>query len=373
MAPLWAQRCCHPWPTHPLAATAAGSLRLICLGGGEGFVPPPSPVRPPLELPHSRWSLWGFHPPRATLPLWECWFPVATQILLPLPGGTLVGFPPLQRPRALPPCPPLRRNCGPFQRTRSPRCCPALPNIHRPGFPAGLSTSPFAPASPHGSPPLPTRRRPQRRLSRCCPRRPSRLPNACPRRFLVSPLPSPPAVCRPNMPPPWSSHPHLSPSRLNTCRSIRRFRLRSLLQPLPSSSTPPPAPTFLAWWPFPRLPPARAVVTIVADAAAVLVSAPRSPLVLPSLFPFLPPPPAPLPPPSLRLLRPLAPPRAPLPPSPAADIARKDKDVGDRTGGGDAIWSVAGGSAPRSKCTSRPLAVVGDGISRPRFLHRPQQ
>ena len=45
----------------------------------------------------------------------------------------------------------------------------------------------------------------------------------------------------------------------------------------------------------------------------------------------------PHPPPSLGLLQPLAPPRAPLPPAPAADITRKDKDVGYWTGGGEAL------------------------------------
>ena len=76
---------------------------------------------------------------------------------------------------------------------------------------------------------------------------------------------------------------------------------------------------------------------------------------------------------SLWLLRPLAPPYAPLPPTLAADIARKDKYVGDRAGGVVACWLVAGGSVPSGKRLSKPLAIVGDGISRPRFLHRPQQ
>ena len=77
--------------------------------------------------------------------------------------------------------------------------------------------------------------------------------------------------------------------------------------------------------------------------------------------------------PSLGILRPLAPPCAPLPPAPAADIARKDKNVGDRTGRGEARWLVAGGSAPHRKCPSGPLAVVRDGISCPLFLHWTQK
>ena len=36
-------------------------------------------------------------------------------------------------------------------------------------------------------------------------------------------------------------------------------------------------------------------------------------------------------------------------------------------------WWREGGSAPRGKIPSRPLAVMGDGISRPLFLHLPQQ
>ena len=57
----------------------------------------------------------------------------------------------------------------------------------------------------------------------------------------------------------------------------------------------------------------------------------RSPLSVPF------PPPCPhSPPPPLRLLRLLAPPRAPLPPDLAANIVRKDKYVGDQTGGVEA-------------------------------------
>ena len=57
----------------------------------------------------------------------------------------------------------------------------------------------------------------------------------------------------------------------------------------------------------------------------------------------------------------------------AANITRRDEDAGNLTGGVVACWSVAGGSAPCRKCPSRPLFVVRDGISRPQFLHCPQQ
>ena len=97
---------------------------------------------------------------------------------------------------------------------------------------------------------------------------------------------------------------------------------------------------------------------------ALLCVAPPPSLVLP---------PSPLTPPplSLGLLCPPALPHASSPPALAANIARRDKDVGNPMGGGEARWSTAGGSALRGKFPSRPLAVVGDGISRPPFLHQP--
>ena len=91
----------------------------------------------------------------------------------------------------------------------------------------------------------------------------------------------------------------------------------------------------------------------------------------PSLFLL----PALLPPPLLSrgLLRLPAPYLAPPPLAPAANIACKDKDVGNWTGRSETIWSAAGGSALRGKSPNSPLAVVGDGISHPWFLHQPQQ
>ena len=84
--------------------------------------------------------------------------------------------------------------------------------------------------------------------------------------------------------------------------------------------------------------------------------------------PILPLSPALLPPSSLGPLRRLALPHAPRPLSLAAAITRREKYVGDQTGGVVARWSVADISAPRGKIPSRSLAVVGDGISRLRFL-----
>ena len=83
--------------------------------------------------------------------------------------------------------------------------------------------------------------------------------------------------------------------------------------------------------------------------------------------------PSPLLPTSLRPLGLLAPPLALLPLALAADIAHKDKDVGDRTGGVVARDSLAGGSAPRGKYPRSPRAVVRDGINRPLLWHLPQQ
>ena len=70
----------------------------------------------------------------------------------------------------------------------------------------------------------------------------------------------------------------------------------------------------------------------------------------------------PSPPSSRGPLRPLAPPLALLLPSLAADIARRDKDVGNRTGRVGALMLLADGSAPCGKSPSRPRVVVGDGI-----------
>ena len=91
------------------------------------------------------------------------------------------------------------------------------------------------------------------------------------------------------------------------------------------------------------------------------------------IHPSLSSPPAPPLPASLVDLRPLAPAHVPLPPAPAADIALRDKDFGDRTGGVVARRLLAGGSAPLGKWPIRTCVVVGDDISRPRFLHFPQQ
>ena len=57
-----------------------------------------------------------------------------------------------------------------------------------------------------------------------------------------------------------------------------------------------------------------------------------------------------------------------LPLALAANITHKEKYVGDQTCGVEACWSVAGGYAPRRKCPIRPLATVGEGISRPPVL-----
>ena len=62
-----------------------------------------------------------------------------------------------------------------------------------------------------------------------------------------------------------------------------------------------------------------------------------------------------------------------LPPDLAADIARRDEDVGNWTGGVVALWWVAVGSNPCGKSPSMPHIVVGDGMIRPLSRHLPQQ
>ena len=116
-----------------------------------------------------------------------------------------------------------------------------------------------------------------------------------------------------------------------------------------------------------------ACATVVSVNIIILLAAPVSLRV--STPPSLLLPPDPLPPstPFLGLLCLSALPRAPPPLAPAANIARKDEDVDNWTDRGQAHWSVADRSALRRKFPSRPLAVVGDGISWPLFLHRPQQ
>ena len=277
-----------------------------------------------------------------------------------------MGFPLLRRPCGPLPHPPLWRTCGQLWRPHVPRRFPALPRIRFPVFPAGLRTSPFSPVSPHEVPLLSPRRRPRRRLSRCRPRQPLRHPDDRSRRFPASPLSLPSAVRRPNLPPPRLLPLQCLPHRQIPHRSIRRFRLRSLLRPLPLRGTPP-----LLRRCFPD--PGGLVSCSPGTSLTLSSSPPRLAARLPFSVPVPPPCSGASPPPSIRLLRPLAPPRAPLPPAPAADIGCKDEDVGDRTGGVVACWSVAGGSAPHRKIPSRPLAVVGDRISFPRFFHRPQQ
>ena len=71
-------------------------------------------------------------------------------------------------------------------------------------------------------------------------------------------------------------------------------------------------------------------------------------------------------------MQPLACPACPSQ-DPSTYIAFKDEDVGNQTGGVVARKSVLGGSVPHRKIPNRPLNIVGEGISRPQFLHWPQQ
>ena len=142
---------------------------------------------------------------------------------------------------------------------------------------------------------------------------------------------------------------------------------------------PPPLPPSL---PPTRIPPAPLSCVPPGDAvsrAGYSSTSPDSTFDVASLLPLslfhplllsIPTPPLPT---SLVALRPLALADAPLPPAPAANIAPRDEDVGYQTGGVVARRSLAGGSSPLGKWPRRPSVFVGDGKSRPRFLHLPQQ
>ena len=190
-----------------------------------------------------------------------------------------------------------------------------------------------------------------------------------PRRFPASLLPFPSAALRPIPPPPWLSPLHRLLRRLYPCCSIWCFCLCSLLRPLPSRSTSPlirrclTDPGGLIYCsPVPSSPssPSSFYPPLTRRLSSLLRS--RSYLLLWRLPPC---------PPLVSCG--CSPHPAPLPPSLAADIDRKDKDVSNQTRGVVARWFMTGGSAPQGKRPSRPLTVVGDRISFPWFLNRPQQ
>ena len=123
---------------------------------------------------------------------------------------------------------------------------------------------------------------------------------------------------------------------------------------------------------WPRLPRSLSTVVLLL-AVVVLPPVSDSPRSHHFLSPLIPPSPALLPCYSIGPLRPLALSRAPLPLALAANIATRDEDVGNRTGGVVARWLMAGRYTPCRESPHRPLDVVGDSIIRPRFLHRPQK
>ena len=115
------------------------------------------------------------------------------------------------------------------------------------------------------------------------------------------------------------------------------------------------------------------IYAVVLPHALILRHVSASLRVCPDASPFLPSSPDLLPLSSCGPLRPLAPSLALRPPALAADIARRDEDIGNQTGRVGALRSVVGGSAPRRKSPSRTCVVVGNSISRPLFLHLPHQ
>ena len=206
------------------------------------------------------------------------------------------------------------------------------------------------------------------------------LPAAAPPGSSLAPIPScPPSVAVSGLPPPPATPAVLASSSdadssISSPLHLVLSAALSYVPVLPPQYSP-PVPSSCA--PTRRssvvLPLPLAAVSVISIASVIPLVAPALPrfVPLPSLvlLPALPPPP----PPSLRVLRLPAPPRAPPPLALSPDIARKDKYFGYRTGGDEARWPTAGRSAPRGKCPNRPIAMVGDGISRPLFLHLPQQ
>ena len=191
-------------------------------------------------------------------------------------------------------------------------------------------------------------------LTCCCRQQPSGLPHSPPPRSCpLLLLPTPPSPPHPTWRFCFRSPPCLY--RLHSTSLLLHFLSCTPAVPLLFVSSHPP-PAAIA-----------AVASVIScSAPSVLRGVTHTPLyILPA--PLLPPPP------SLGILRPPAPPLAPPPPDLATDISHKDEYVSDQTGVGETCLSTSCGSAPRGKFPNRPLTVVGDGISRPRFLYWPQQ
>ena len=157
-----------------------------------------------------------------------------------------------------------------------------------------------------------------------------------------------PSVCRLSLPSPPASIP---PSSASSSNSLSLPTLHSLLSaslsPCQAPRRSPLSPSLRTWssWPL-CLRPASVVVLSLAFVPRIISVMPCGPL---QASPFRTPSPVTPLPSSHRPLQLLAPPLALLPPAPAADIARKDKDVGNWTSGVVARGSVASGSAPCGK------------------------
>ena len=202
-------------------------------------------------------------------------------------------------------------------RPRGPRCFPALLRLGLPYFPVGLHFFP-APALPHGGPAFPPRGRPWRG--------PALHPVVLLRRFLVCDMAtlsvcirSSSAPLRSSCPPP-SPPPNLSRSRRSTphschCSLIGRPRgappcLRRCLSMNRGHIARTPSPPYSS--------PAR---LSSAPSLPLRIAVPKRPH---SVLPIQ------LPPSSCGTLWMFAPPLAFLPLAPAANIAHRDKDIGDR-------------------------------------------
>ena len=314
------------------------------------------PVRPPPALCCPQGSLRRFRSPGAILPLQACQCPSETRLPLSISGDPPQVILPIQRPCAPPLYLPLSMICWPR-------------------YPTGRRPPTFLCFLPREGPPFWLRPRPRRWTRRCCRPRPL-LPLVCPPpRFSPVSLFLPEASSQHPLPPLRSGPPSLTLTPRSSFCSIQRFWRRYPLRlPLSCGNSPPATSICTSAGGSSvalRLP--LASFAVIAFPSVFPVSSPTMPpfdTLMSLVIPHAPPPPPQL---SRGLLCPPAPPPAPPPPAQAVNIAHEEKYFGARTGGGEICWENASGSAPRRKCPSRPLAVVGNGMKLPLFLHCRQQ
>ena len=373
-APLWARRLHRPWPAHWPVFAANGSPRPGCTGsGGGGFI-----LSPPPTVLH-RYALSRFGPSVGFIPLGQLCHSGGVGALwrLDSPAYSVTGPPWV-----------FRYSGGLAALLLVPHSRGLV------GRSGGLAATIVA-CTPEVLPPLFSRRPPFFHL--CAGLAPWRL---CAPTSLAAaeggfPVSPPPALASPCITPaPISCVPHGVAVRVSLPLSAppcgHRFLVRLQSRQIRRALAAPPLARAVALL---LAVPSLAALSPIAVAAHLFV-APSSALLLrlrppprgrrpnprprlstwpPCFVPVLPSFSGASPPflhQALAAARPA--PCAPSP-GPAANIALRDEDVGNRMGGVVSHWLMAGGSAPRRKCPISPLTIVGGGISRPWFLHRPQQ